>query len=138
MTQSAVPIQDVTPWPTGNYGLIDEVPIVDGDYVESAAGPVNSPMVVKLSGVTDPLSSTGHILHLRWEKDNAGASQLDGTYEVRQGYVSEANKGTLIMTGTVTNIGAAFVAVDDTLSAGEADAITDYSNLYIRIVANAP
>lgn len=40
--------------------------------------------------------------------------------------------------GTHTNISSGWTAGSYTLSGAEADAITDYTNLYIRFLANKP
>lgn len=110
----------------------------DADYVQSESAPASSPVVFALSAVTDPLSSTGHIVRWRRGKDLASGAQIDLTVEIRQGYVSEASKGTLIATVTDTNIPDSQTTTTYTLTGAEADAITNYAALFVRIVANQP
>jgi hypothetical protein len=148
MAQFARPDADTT---IGNYttqaggtsslfATIDEVSASDADYVRSPTDPVNEAYVCRLSDVTDPLSSTGHVLRVRAGTDQAtGGNQINLTAQLRQGYVSEASQGTLIATLSQTNITAGgFTTYSVTLSGAEADAITDYTALFVRIVMNKP
>lgn len=129
---SAVNIFDgLTPDTPGSIGAGD-----DTDYVESVLAPVNEAMAVGLSNIEDPQSSSGHIMRWRRGKNAAGGAQIDLTVQLRQGYVSEASQGTLINSFADTAIPDAFTTTSDTLSAGEADAITDYNDLQLRLVAN--
>jgi hypothetical protein len=118
------------------FDQIDEASADDADYVQSALAPSNDPYVFKPSGVEDPQSSTGHIVRYRYGKSAAGGAQIDITVQLRQGYVSEASPGTLIAQWTHTNVSESWTTAAQTLSAGEANSITDYTDLYIRIVAN--
>lgn len=117
------------------YTTIDEVTASDVDFVRSPLVPSSSVYVTKLSVVTDPLVSTGHVLRTRYAKDAAGGGQINLTAELRQGYVSEASLGTLIATRTFTNISETFATDAYTLTAAEADAITAYGDLYVRLIA---
>jgi len=56
--------------------------------------------------------------------------------QLRQGYVNEGTPGTLIAEWTHTNIPSAWTGQAQTLSGGQADAITDYANLFLRFVSN--
>lgn len=125
---------------TNIYGTIDEVsPANDADYIKSVANPANAVYVTKLTSVVDPQLSTGHIVRWRRGKDPAsGGEQIDLTVELRQGYTNESSLGTLIASKTVNNIAAAFTDDSMTLSGAEADAITDYANLYLRFIFNKP
>jgi hypothetical protein len=117
------------------YTTIDEVAASDADFVRSPQVPATSVYVSKLSNLTDPLQSTGHILRIRYAKDVAAGAQIDLTVELRQGYVSEASLGTLIKSRTFTNITETFTTDAYTLSGAEADAITDYTALYLRFIS---
>jgi hypothetical protein len=108
----------------------------DADYIKSPLAPTSAVYVTKLSTIEDPQSSSGHVLRVRRAKDAAGGSQIDLTHELRQGYVSEVSQGTLIKQVAETNITNTFSTTATTLSSGEADAITDYSSLYVRLLAN--
>lgn len=120
------------------YDGIDETSPSDADYVESPQAPVSDPITFGLTtSLEDPVSSTGHVVRWRIGKDAAGGATVNMTVELRQGYVNEGTPGTLIATalsaGTVPD---AFTTDSYTLSAGEADSITDYTSLFLRFVAN--
>ena len=121
---------------TNIYATIDETSPSDADYIKSALAPANAPYVTKLSAIEDPQSSSGHIVRYRYAKNAAGGAQIDLTVQLRQGYVNEGTPGTLIKEWAHTNISETFATQQQTLSAGEADSITDYSDLYLRFVAN--
>ena len=121
---------------TNLYTTIDEVTPDDTDYIKSPLAPSNAAYVTKLSSVEDPQSSTGHILRYRYSKNAAGGAQIDLTVQLRQGYVNETTQGTLIAQVVLTNISETFTTGTYTLSAAEADSITNYADLYVRIVAN--
>ena len=125
---------------TNLFATIDETAASDADYIRTGTDPTNAVYVTKLSNITDPVSSSGHILRVRAGTDvSSGGNQIDLTAQVRQGYVNESTLGTLIATLTQTNISAGtFTTYSLTLSAAEADAITDYTALYLRIVLNKP
>lgn len=110
----------------------------DTDYIESESAPASSAVAVGLSDVEDPQSSSGHIMRWRRGKDASGGAQIDLTVELRQGYTGEGAQGTLIASVSDTAIPDTFTTTSNTLSAGEADAITDYTDLQLRMVANQP
>lgn len=119
------------------YATIDEVTFDDADFIRSALVPTSDAYVTKLTSVTDPLVSTGHTVRYRYGKDTAAGAQINLTIELRQGYVSEVSQGTLIATiATLTNIASGWTAGTYTLSGAEADAITNYADLFLRFVAN--
>lgn len=103
----------------------------------SANGPANDEIRTALSSVTDPVSSTGHLIRTRNRKanisncsagDNAGI-QLDITIKLYQDTTEKA-------TETFTNVNGTYTTRTHTLTAGEADSITDYSLLRIGTIAN--
>lgn len=108
----------------------------DTTYAESEANPSTSAFAVDMSTIEDPVSSTGHILRWRRQKDAAGGGQIDLTVELRQGYTGEGSQGTLIDTNTDSNLSETVATTSSTLTGGEADSITDYSDLQVRLVAN--
>ena len=118
------------------YTTIDETVYSDSDYIRSALAPTSDVYVTKLTAVEDPQSSTDHHVRYRYAKDAAGGAQIDLTVQLRQGYVNEGSPGTLIKEWVHANIPETFTAQDQTLSGPEADAITDYANLYLRFVSN--
>jgi hypothetical protein len=124
---------------TDIWDQIDEVASDDADYIRTVLTPTSDVYVCKLTSVEDPISSINHIVRYRYGKDAASGDQIDLTVQLRQGYVSEGTPGTLIATiGTHTNIASGWTAGSYTLSGAEADAITNYADLYLRFVANKP
>ena len=121
---------------TNIFQAIDEVSASEADYIQSAITPTNDVYATKLTSVTDPLVSTGHIVRYRYSKDAAGGAQIDLTVQLRQGYVSEVTQGTLIASAAHTNISDTWTAGTFTLSGAEADAITNYADLFLRFVGN--
>lgn len=118
------------------YDGIDEVSASDVDYIESPANPSSAVYTTALTSVDDPVSSTGHTVRVRYAKNTTGGGQIDLTVQLRQGYVSEASPGTLIAAWSYTNISNTLTTAAETLSAGQADAITNYGSLFLRFVAN--
>jgi hypothetical protein len=121
------------------YTKLDEVSADDADYIKSALTPTSDVYVTKLSTVEDPVSAVNHTVRYRYAKSASGGDQIDLTVELRQGYTNEGAQGTLIATcGTHTNISDTWTAGTYTLSAGEANSITNYADLFLRFVANKP
>lgn len=126
---------------TDIFNSIDEVVPADADFIESPLDPASEVYVCHLSNITDPLDDTGHTVRYRLAKDPSGAEQVDVTVELREGYVNEATQGTLIASTVFLNI-ANGTADDDEelleliLTTVEADSITDYADLAVRVVAD--
>lgn len=122
------------------YQAIDETVASDTDYIRSVTDPSSAVYVTKLTSITDPVSSTGHIIRARMGTDVAsGGNQINATVELRQGYVAETSQGTLIATLTQNNISAgSFADYSYTLNSTEADSITTYNDLYLRVTMNKP
>lgn len=125
---------------TNLFATIDEASADDGDFVRSPQSPVNEVYVARLSDITDPVSSSGHVIRARVSTDVAsGGETLDFLMELRQGYVNEGSQGTLIASKSQNGLsGTSWVDVSLTLSGAEADAITDYSALFLRFRFNKP
>jgi hypothetical protein len=123
---------DIVPGTPGTIGSGD-----DTTYIESEANPSSSASAFDLSTVSDPVSSSSHILRWRRAKDAASGGQIDLTVQIRQGYTGEGSQGTEITSQSDTNLSETFAtATPYTLSGVEADSITDYSDLQVRFVAN--
>lgn len=120
---------------TNIFQSIDETSPSDADYIQSALAPSSAPYVTKLSNLEDPLSSSNHVVRYRYAKSAAGGAQINLTVQLRQGYVNEGTPGTQIAEWTHTDIAETFTTAAQTLSGAEADAITDYTSLYLRFVA---
>lgn len=144
MAQFARPSTDTTRdnWETETGGTtnlfqqIDESVANDADYIRTQLTPTNDVYVTKLTSVTDPVSSSNHIIRFRYGKDASAGDQIDLIVQLRQGYTNEGAMGTLIASTTLTNIGGFPLAGSFTLSGAEADAITNYGDLYLRFVGN--
>jgi len=131
LTQYARPNSTISrgSWsPSSNLHLtIDETLVDDGDYtyVQDDGGSGEEPMTVTLSSVTDPVTATAHAWTVRAKKDT-GTCRLD--VELRQG------ASTVIATDS-NYITTGWVDYTYTLSSAEANAITNYSTLRFKIIA---
>lgn len=122
---------------TSIFQQIDESVASDSDYIRTALAPTSDVYVTKLTSITDPVSSSGHIMRWRRGKDSSGGATVNETVQLRQGYTNEGSPGTLIATGvSAAATPDSFTTTTYTLSGAEADAITDYANLYFRFLAN--
>jgi hypothetical protein len=119
------------------YDQIDETTADDADYIRTQTAPSSDVYVTKFGSLTDPSSSANHTLSLRYGKDSAAGDNIGLVAQLRQGYASEASLGTLIATAlNNTNIGSGWTQADYTLSGAEADTISNYGDLYLRLVGN--
>ena len=119
------------------FGTIDESSPSDADYIRTTVAPTSDVYVTKCTSITDPVSSTGHIIRWRRGKDSAGGATVNETVQLRQGYTNEGSPGTLIATGaSAAATPDAFTTTTYTLSGAEADAITNYADLFLRFLAN--
>jgi hypothetical protein len=121
------------------YLTIDEATIDDADFIRSPTSPASAVYVARLSDVTDPVSSSGHIMRMRTATDLGAQESIDFTQQLRQAYVSEATQGTLIATQTRLGVtSTVFTTSIYTLTAVEADAITNYADIFYRFLVNRP
>lgn len=139
MTQYARPGQDIlignwtdegTVDNDGNlYTSVDEVTKDDDDSYINADDTATT-CELKLSSVTDPQVGTSHILHIWFRSDGSGGPEkldvrlLEATTEI----CSLANQ---------TNRSGSYADVGYTLSEGEANSITDYSDLRIELTQDS-
>lgn len=105
--------------------MIDEVSPSDADFIACPSGLSGHQCEVKLSAVTDPVSSANHVLSVRARRTGTSTG---GNVELRCG-------ATLITAFNHAET-TSFVTYTYTLSGAEADAITDYSDLRIIFEAN--
>lgn len=135
MAQFARPDSDVSNaggWaPTPLWDQINEA-TADDDTTKVTSG--NNPgtadtFEVGLTDVTDPTDDTGHIIRFR-HKQEGGARTSEAKAQLYQG-------ATLIAETTSVAPGTIWTTTSYTLAAvGEADQITDYTDLRIRVVPN--
>jgi hypothetical protein len=128
--QYARPIADILVGSWGTTPLWDKLDEVAPDdattQVQSANRPTNDTFEVRLSSVTDPQSSSGHVVRIR---------MYGNTSHTWSAYLYQG--ATLIKTlvsGAVPP--SSYITNSYMLTAGEADSITNYADLRVRIVAN--
>ena len=109
------------------YETVDEVTPSDVDYMRSENSPSASLVSVGLQSGSDPSESSFHIVRYRYAKSGTGTINL--SFALLEGLTVRAQWSHLDISDT-------FVTGEYTLSAAEADSITDYSNLRIRANAN--
>lgn len=90
----------------------------------SATNPSNACIATTVNAITDPATGSGHIIKGRGEK--TGSSQIDATINLLEGV-------TIRGSGTTVDISTSYFTYSHTLSAAEANAITDYSNLIAQL-----
>jgi hypothetical protein len=105
---------------------LDETVADDSDYIQSFADGLSDICEIKFSSVADPLSSTDHIVRYRYARN--GPAREDLTVCLMQG-------ATIIKQWNHTDIDEVLTSVSQTLSGTEADSITDYTDLRLRIKA---
>lgn len=121
---------------TSLAAAIDETTASDTDFIRSEEHPSTSGCRVKLASGTDPASSTGHIIHWRIRKESATGETINGTVKLYQGGGDSLGAGTLIASFNRSNVdGSGWTTYDEALSGAEADAISDYSDLYLEFFA---
>lgn len=137
MAQILVPVADVAAgaWTaTPLWAKVDDNSVLNptGDGLEITSADNSSPdnADLQLSAGGDPGVSTGHIMRARWRKSASGGHSINAVLELWEGV---PGTGTLRATLTVTGIGSTEVQSTKTLTAGEADAIGNYGDLYLRV-----
>lgn len=111
------------------YLEIDETVSEDVGYIKTPTPPGANEFETLLTAVTDPVSSAGHIMRWRRRKQPAsGSADINLTVRLVQ-------LTTQIVSRADSAIPGAFTDTSYTLTAGEADSITDYANLRLEFVA---
>jgi hypothetical protein len=101
----------------------------DASYEESPfATTTPATSEVTLNAVTDPVSATGHVVRYRYAKDVAGGDRVDLTVSLWQGTSFEIASWTHQNIGTITT-------AEQTLTAAQANSITDYTTLRRKLSA---
>src|SRR3990170_379798 len=134
MAQLARPDGDITNTGNGGFADIDETTPSDSDFWWGDNNQADE-LEVSLSNVTDPVSSSGHTFRYRIAKTNAGVVDGGGnavtvTARLMQGTTQIATDVAQTATGTWTQYAY-------TLTSGEADAITNYTDLRLEFVTSA-
>jgi hypothetical protein len=112
---------------TPHWDKLDETVIDDSDSIRTGFAAGAETEEIKLSPVAVPPSRTGHILRVRAATENS-ANTL--SYELRQ--------GTTVIASTAHSLPRLSNKSTDnfTLTTAQANAITDYSDLRVRLTAN--
>ena len=125
--QLLVPISDLSAggWTpsTGSdlYAMLDESTASDADYIVSTTA---SSCEMRVTTGSDPAVSTGHVLRYRLLAGEGSIAVV-----LKQGSTTIASFGPHTMTGSAQDFA-------QTLSGGEADSITDYSDLRVVFTAS--
>lgn len=124
---------------TNLYSHVNEAIPNNANYVRSPQHPINKTLVLKLAGLPDPLNDQTNRVVVYYGKDLPGGEQLDLTVNLRQGYVSPGSPGTLIaLIATLTDIPAGWTPIGVELPEAVAATITDFTDLSLELIANAP
>ncbi len=114
------------------FEKIDDAIPNDTEDIRSESDPTNDIFEVSLTDLTDPAVSTGHIVRIRMTKATSGGGQQRDLDIIVGLYQST----TLIASATFSDIAVGIATVTFTLTGGEADNITDYDDLRVRVDAN--
>lgn len=126
VAQYARPTSDVSAgtWTASSgsdlYAMLDETVASDADYITTTTASICE---VALGTLSDPASSTGHVVRYRISATSGGI-----TVRLRQGT-------TTIATWTHSPAPTSLTTYAQTLSSGEADSITDYTALKLQFEA---
>lgn len=125
--------------PVDLWAELDE-PVPEGSsFIQTiVAAPVSEHYVARLSTVPDPGTDAGHVARIQARKQTPGGERIDLAVEVRQGYLDEALPGMLIAEFFADDLPESSAVVEYALPSELASRITDYSDLFARVVANQP
>ena len=133
MAQFFRPTSDITVTNvTGTFANIDETSASDADYISTLDNTIVT-YETRFGSRPDPLSSSGHVVRVRHAKADTNVapsttgSACSATFTLYEGTTLRATLGTSIALG-------AWTTLSYTLTTGEANAITDYGNLRVRMV----
>ena len=131
MAQFARPDADTSlgGWTNTTWDKIDEVIASDVDKTVSPTAPSNATLVVRLSDVEDPLSSANHTFRFRYQKSAAGGATVNLYVRLLEGITQRA-------AWTYLDVANGWIDGVETLSGAEADAITNYNDLFLEFKAN--
>lgn len=136
MSQFARPISDHTIPASynGSYADIDESSASDSDfgYFDNNSG--GNEVIFNLTSLTDPSSSSGHILRVRIARMNAGELDGGGTSVTANVSILIGGSEVAALVDLISEVATgSWTTHEYTLSGAEADAISDYTDMEIRI-----
>jgi hypothetical protein len=106
------------------YAGIDETNPVDSDYIVSGNNPTADQCEVRIAAQT-PVADTNHTVSYRIRSDGA----VNLTVKLMCG-------STLIKQWVHSGVSSTFTTYNQVLTTGEADTISDYTDLRLRFIAN--
>jgi hypothetical protein len=115
------------------YEKIDETNASDSDTITSGQNPSSDSCEVTLSAVTDPQSSSGHFVRYRYRQQESGGgtpANLQLFVSLMEGAATRAS-----WTHNMGNNDTSYHDAAQTLTAVQADSITNYGNLSLRFDA---
>jgi len=127
LTQYARPDADLDAgsWNTAPlYANIDEVTADDGDYISSPTTIAPDDCRIRMSDVIDPVSASDHVFSYRYKKSGGGGDDKDLAVYLKCG-------GTNIANWLHEGINSSWSTQNQTLTADQANAITDYTDLRV-------
>ena len=113
------------------FNCVDETFRDDNDYIQTIGlGKSNSDkQFYTLSDMSDPMTSSGHVLRYTITEADVGVNPVELDIILRQGE-------TVIASFHHENLPTGFTLIEQTLSAAQADAITDYTDLELTLDGN--
>jgi len=113
----------------GTWSDINEVTRDDSDFIISHILPLEETTIATfeagLTTLTDPVASLGHVLNYAYKKNASAGRTLDLQVELIENVTTRATR-------THTDISANWRERNETLTATEADSITDYADLRMK------
>ena len=120
------PCSDLT-----TFECVNENTRNDGDFIQTTGlGTSNTDIdIMTLSDIEDPLRSDSHFLKYTLREAGVGTNPVKFEILLRQG-------ATIIANYTHTSLSTNYVLFSQELTTGEADAITDYTDLEVTLTAS--
>lgn len=115
---------------TDIYASIDEDRADVAEYAESGGSPTLDILKVKIDSLTDPATGDEHVMHACYQKSS--------TSEVIDLRVRLLQDTTEIASWAYNAITTVLTYVREELTTGEANSITNYSDLYLEFRADVP
>lgn len=107
---------------------VDETVASDADYVHDNLS--GTTLRFSLTSLTDPLSSSGHVMRWRYQWAD-GSNSFNLTLRLKENTTTRVTRTILVDIGVV-----GFTSGSYTLSGAEADSITNYTNLKYEMLIN--
>lgn len=112
------------------FQSLDETNANDADYIISELAPNQSAVEIKFASATDPAVSDRHYVTYRYGKTVNNGRRVDQVIYFKSG-------ATVIAQWTHTDVPYGITEVTQLLTSTQTDAITDYTDLRLRIVATS-